>query len=159
MKNIKTIMLALAIGLSLIACKEKEVKTEVVYVSPLLGFYKYKSVKVPIAVDLNKDGIFNNNLKYEDKEHIFDNVLIFASYGKGQIWKLEIDKSLNDYSTISEFEYVFDEENRIIKMTHKNGLIEIFKNVKISDGKTIFYEMWDESIKQVVTCNLESHDF
>lgn len=158
-KIIRVLGLTLFLGMSLASCTK-----EVEILEPTLtGIYKYKSVIVSKAVDLDKDGLANIDLmKEKGKECTWDNTWQYqgnkAILGGG---KTLCDPSEADSANvIVSVDYIYDKSSKTIKIIYSGGNIEVLRNVKIgytSDQKqSLSFDLWYSEISQIVTYNLVS---
>ncbi len=160
-RNIRKIGLIIVLGLSITSCTK-----EVEVLEPnLSGVYKYKSVFVPVPMDLDKDGTYNSNLILEKgKECVWDNTWQYQNekviLREGEKYCGEESQESNENGVIGSFNYVYDKASKTIKIIYEGGYSETLKNVKIgytSDEKqTLSYELWDDNYQQEVTYYLES---
>lgn len=159
-KIIRILGLTLVLGMSLASCTK-----EVEILEPTLtGTYKYKSVIVSQAVDLDKDGFANNDLMKEKvKECVWDNTWQY----QGNKATLRAGETLCDPSeadsanVIVTVDYIYDKTSKTIKFMYSGGSSELMENVKIgftSDQKqSLSFELWDSKLSQIVTYNLVSN--
>lgn len=151
--------LTLFLGMSLSSCTK-----EVEILEPTLtGTYKYKSVIVSNPVDLDKDGLPNNDLiKERGKECTWDNTWQYqgnkVTLGGGET--LCSPDEADIYNVIGSFDYIYDKTSRTIKITYSGGSSEVLENVKIGftgDHKqSLSFDLWDSDLSQFVTYNLVS---
>lgn len=159
-KIIRILGLTLVLGMSLASCTK-----EVEILEPTLtGTYKYKSVIVSNPVDLDKDGLANNDLiKERGKECTWDNTWQYqgnkATLGGGET--LCSPDEADSYNVIGSFDYIYDKTSRTIKIMYSGGSSEVLENVKIgftADQKqSLSFDLWDSKLSQLVTYNLVSN--
>lgn len=124
----------------------------------LTNKYKYQAALVPQGVDLDKDGIFNQNLMNENvNQCVWDNIVEF----KGERFTLTDKGSVCDPTAsdiIVDAKYILDKENGIIKLYDNTGAeIERFNNVRFyfnDDEKTLKFDIYDTTLKQNVSYSL-----
>lgn len=161
MKKITRILgLTLVLGISLVSCTK-----EVEILEPTLeGIYKYKSVIVSNAVDLDKDGLAGIDLmKEKGKECTWDNIWQYqgnkATLGGGET--LCSPDEADSSNVIGSFDYIYDKTSRTIKIMYSGGSSEVLENVKIgftADQKqSLSFDLWDSKLSQLVTYNLVSN--
>lgn len=159
-KIIRILGLTLFLGMSFISCTK-----EVEILEPTLtGIYKYKSVIVSNAIDLDKDGLANNDLMKEKvKECVWDNTWQY----QGNKATLRAGETLCDPSeadsanVIGSFDYIYDKTSRTIKIMYSGGSSEILENVRIGytaeQKQSLSFDLWDSDLSQFVTYNLVSN--
>ena len=158
-KIIRILGLTLVLGMSLASCTK-----EVDVLEPTLtGTYKYKSVIVSNAVDLDKDGLANNDLmKEKGKECTWDNTWQY----QGDKTTLRAGETLcdpseaNSANVIGSFDYIYERSIMKIIIIYPGGENEVLENVKIGfmadQKKTLSFDLWDSELSQLVTFNLVS---
>lgn len=158
-KTIKMLGLTLFLGMSLVSCT-KEVE---VLEPTLTGTYKYQSAIVSQAVDLDKDGISNNDLLKEKGKECFWNRTWQYQGNKATLRAGETPCYLSGVEltgVIVTVDYIYDKNNKTIKFIYTEGEIELFENVKIgftADRKqSLSLDLWDSRLSQIVTYNLVS---
>lgn len=159
-KNIRILGLTLVLGMSLTSCTK-----EVEILEPtLIGTYKYKSVIVSQAVDLDKDGLANNDLmKEKGKECVWDNTWQYQG-NKTTLRAGEMlcspDESDNS-NVIGSFDYIYDKTSKTIKIMYSGGSSEVLEKVKTGftseQKQSLSFELWDSELSQIVTYNLVSN--
>ena len=158
-KIISLLGLTLVLGMSLASCTK-----EVEILEPTLtGTYKYKSVIVSNPVDLDKDGLANNDLmKEKGKECTWDNTWQYrgnkATLGGGET--LCDPSEADSANVIGSFDYIYDKTSKTIKIIYSGGSSEVLENVKIGytaeQKQSLSFDLWDSDLSQFVTYNLVS---
>lgn len=121
----------------------------------LTNKYKYESALVLEAVDLDQDGILNQNLMNENvNQCVWDNILEF----RGERFIITENGIVCDVTSpevILDAKYILDEANGIIKLYDDTGAeIERLNNVRFyfntADEKTLKFEIYDTTLNQTV---------
>ena len=120
-------------------------------VSNLKGTYKYTGMSVETAVDLNKDGVFNNDLFMEGyKSCTLDNQLEISETQYNFILKgtscYPDEKNLN-------FTYKLDKTAKTITLFEngvESGKVENIDFYNSNGLKTYEYQVYDTNLKQKV---------
>lgn len=160
-KNIRILGFSMILGLFLVSCTK-----EIDVLEPtLFGFYKYKSVYVPVPIDLDKDGKANNDLMLEKgAECKWDNTWQYQN-GKvilreGKTFCGENSQESDENGVIGSFDYVYDASKKTITLIYEEGSEEVLANVQIGytsrQKQTFSYELFDEDLQQVVTYIFEA---
>lgn len=125
MKNIKFSAIAVLICSFMISCT-KEVQ---VLEPKLTGLYKYNSAIVPVAVDLDGNGVFNTDLTKESGEEcVWDN---YWDWNDSEVVLAEGDITCGTSSAMAVAPYVFDQKNKTITIKNSEGSGQLLTNVKL----------------------------
>lgn len=127
-------------------------------IATLIGSYKYEAALVQVAVDLDKDGKYSNNLMTEKgQECTWDNVFEFKADNA-----ILTDKGAlcdpTGSAIIFDSKYTLDVATKTLKTYDKNGIEEeTFTDVSIrydyNGIKHIRFDIYDTELKQNVTYN------
>lgn len=163
-KIIRTLGLSLVLALAVTSCTKDDNETNnqdtTLNMSTLSNIYIYEVALVPVAVDLDKDGIKNQNLMVEKiNQCTWDNVLEFKG-DRFTITDIGILCDTNNTGTIIlDAKYVLDINSGTIKLYDNNSiLIETLTNVKFyynDDVKVFKFDLYDSNLKQTVSYSLK----
>ena len=126
-------------------------------VSNLKGTYKYTGMSVEKAVDLNGDGVFNNDLSKENyKECLYDNTIeITDTQYTFQMKGAQCDPS----ETNLVFTYTLDKTAEKISLFENGQPAGEIKNVKYNNFagvKTYEYRVYNNILKQDIVYGMEA---
>lgn len=151
-KLVRILGLSVVIGLSFVSCTKDEIKDGDLEGTQknLEGTYKIKSISVPVAVDLDNDGVKNTNLLLENgKICVWDNIWKFG--GPSMFIKdsgIKCDVSSPDILLDESFE--FNSSTRIISFL--SGDTSSYTDVEIiivSGKKEINFKTVDKTLNQI----------
>ncbi|OXA65934.1 hypothetical protein B0A67_23930 [Flavobacterium aquidurense] len=158
----KKIIRVLGVTLSvlvLVSCSKDENNdpTTEVTESNLKGTYKYTSVSVQEAVDLNGDGVKNNDLKKEGyRTCTLDNNLEITETNYSFIMK-GVSCSADETSLV--FTYKLNKDEKTITLYDKGvfaGEITKVDFYNFNGLKTYNYQVYDDNLKQNVAYGMEA---
>ena len=126
-------------------------------VSNLKGTYKYTGMSVEKAVDLNGDGVFNNDLSKENyKECLYDNTIeITDTQYTFQMKGAQCDPS----ETNLVFTYTLDktaEKITLFENGQNAGEITSVKFYSFSGVKTYEYRVYNNTLQQDIVYGMEA---
>ena len=125
--------------------------------SNLKGTYKYTSASVQTAVDLNGDGVFNNDLTKEGyRTCTLDNNLEITETNYSFIMK---GTSCSSDETSLVFTYKLNKDEKIITLYEKGvsaGEITKVEFFNFNGLKTYNYQVYDDKLKQNVAYGMEA---
>jgi hypothetical protein len=158
-KNVRTLSLLLVLGITLVSCSKDEDNnpdTDVTE-SNLKGTYKYTSVSVQTAVDLNEDGLFNNDLTKEGyRTCTLDNNLEITETNYSFIMK---GVTCSSDETNLVFTYKLNKDEKTITLYDKGviaGEIAKISFFNFNGLKTYNYQVYDDKLKQNVAYGMEA---
>lgn len=155
MKKYKIILgIALFISVLISSCT-KEVQ---VLEPKLTGLYNYKSAIVPIAVDLDGNGVFNTDLiKESGEECVWDNYWDWKD--DGEVVLAEGGAPYGTSPAMAVAPYVYDSKNKTITIKNSHGTGHLLTNVKLgySDNskQTLSFTHFENKYNQNVTYYFE----
>lgn len=153
-------ILGMSLVLVLASCTNDESGSDpdtTLEVATLKGIYKYQAVGVANAVDLNADGVFNNDLSKEGYNSCgFDNTIeITDTQYSFQMKGTSCDPSEANLT----FTYTLDKANEMITLFQNGQNAGEITNVKFNsfDGtKTYEYQVYNNTLKQNVYYVMEA---
>ena len=123
----------------------------------LPGLYNYKSAIVPIAVDLDGNGVFNTDLiKESGEECVWDN---YWDWNDSEVVLAEGGTPCGTSPAIAVAPYVYDPKNKTITIKNSEGTGQLLTNVKLgySDNskQTLSFTHFENKYNQNVTYYFE----
>jgi hypothetical protein len=123
----------------------------------LPGLYNYKSAIVPIAVDLDGNGVFNTDLTKESGEEcVWDN---YWDWNDSEVVLAEGDITCGTSPDMAVAPYVYDPKNKTITIKNSESTGNLLTNVKLgySDNykQTLSFTHFENKYNQNVTYYFE----
>lgn len=123
----------------------------------LPGIYNYKSAIVPIAVDLDGNGVFNTDLTKESGEEcVWDN---YWDWSDSEVVLAEGDTPCGTSPAMAVAPYVFDQKNKTIIIKNFEGSGQLLTKVKLGYDnnykQTLSFTHFENKYNQNVTYYFE----
>lgn len=123
----------------------------------LTGLYKYNSAIVPVAVDLDGNGVFNTDLTKESGEEcVWDN---YWDWNDSEVVLAEGGTPCGTSPAMAVAPYVYDPKNKTITIKNSEGTGNLLTNVKLgySDNykQTLSFTHFENKYNQNVTYYFE----
>jgi hypothetical protein len=124
----------------------------------LTGLYNYKSAIVPIAVDLDGNGVFNTDLTKESGEEcVYDNFWEWKD--NNEVVLAEGGVACGTSPAMAVAPYVYDPKNKTITIKNSEGTGHLLTNVKLGYGdnykQTLSFTHFENKYNQNVTYYFE----
>lgn len=160
MKKMMIKTMLLIILFSLVACtKDADVREP-----NLIGLYRYRAAHVDKPINMGNGYSYGDLTLIPGNECVFDNTWEFKAekliLREGETSCENDSQKTAENEVIGEYNYIYDKENRTIKIFYKSGSTETLKNVKLgyspNNKQTLSYDLWSDTADQIVNYYLEA---